>query len=124
MNRRKPQSNTLNSSNNFVQCIYYQNVNGLLSKKNQLQAEILAADFKIYVFTETALNDTITSSELFPNDFAVYRCDRSSKTSHKSSKGGVLIAVNKVYESDLMTTCEIDGCEQVWVKVKYKKKTW
>lgn len=45
------------------------------------------------------------------------------KTSEKSGKGGVLIAVNKCYESELLTTCENDGCEQVWIRIKNNNKT-
>lgn len=83
----------------------------------QLISEILAATFSIYVFTETALHETVQSTEVFPSDFVVYRCDRSEKMSKKSSKGGVLVAVEKSFDSELITTYEENGYEQVWVKV-------
>lgn len=45
------------------------------------------------MFTETNLNETIPSNNLFPPEFETYRCDRSAKTSKKESGGGVLISV-------------------------------
>lgn len=116
--RTPPISNSSNMTSSIAPCeIYCQNVNGLLTKRNLLLAEVLAADYSIYAFTETALNDSIASNELFPSNFSVYRCDRSEKTSKKTSKGGVLVAVNKSLDSQLIESCEDNGCEQVWVKV-------
>lgn len=103
--------------NSFKHQIYCQNVNGLLTKLNQFYAEVLAADFSIYALTETALNETVNSTEVFPPEFIAYRCDRSKKTSKKTSKGGVLVAVNKRFESELLCTYEDNGCEQVWVRI-------
>lgn len=102
--------------------VYYQNVNGLLSKRNRVYAEILAANFEIYAFTETALNESIKSSEIFPQQFSVYRCDRSSKTSDKQCKGGTLIAVTNKFTSELISTGENEGCEHLWVKISSEKR--
>lgn len=116
--RMSSTSNSSNMTSSTTPCeIYCQNVNGLLTKRDLLLAEVLAADYSIYAFTETALNDSVASNELFPANFSVYRCDRSEKTSKKSSKGGVLVAVNKSLDSQLIESCEENGCEQVWVKI-------
>lgn len=81
---------------------------------------MIAADFPVYVFTETGLDETIASNQVFPVNFAVFRCDRTINTSKKSSKGGVLIAVDKRLNSTLLASCEENGCEQIWVKITGK----
>lgn len=50
--------------------------------------------YDIIVLTETNLNCDISTSELGLSNFNVFRSDRSSVTSSKSSGGGVLVAVN------------------------------
>lgn len=50
--------------------------------------------YPVYVIVETNLNPDIYSSEFFPADYIVYRCDRSALTSVKSSGGGVLMAIH------------------------------
>ena len=57
--------------------IFSHNVNGLLSKINELYAEVDAAIFDVYMFTETNLNESVSSINLFPPTFEIYRCDRS-----------------------------------------------
>ena len=63
--------------------------------------------------TETHLNVSINSSEIFPPNYAVFRKDRDIGT----SGGGVLVAIR----SDLIATHRIDldtDCEIVWVTIK------
>lgn len=103
--------------------IYAHNVNGLLTKITDVFSEVVAADFDIYVFTETRLNDSIDSCRIFPsNDFIVYRCDRSPKTSNKHGGGGVLIGAHKRYKSELILSGEEYGCEQLWIQINCKPK--
>lgn len=90
---------------------------------NQFKHEVLAADFFIYTLTETGLNDSVASHEVFPSHFTVFRCDRSKNTSLKSSGGGVLIAVANCFNAELISYGEIRGCEHIWVKVSCHKKT-
>lgn len=73
----------LNPSNYENICIYAHNVNGLLTKLNELYAEVDAADSDNYMFIETNLNDSVLSNNLFPPNFNTYRCDRSTNTSNK-----------------------------------------
>lgn len=82
-----------------------------------------AAEFDIYIMTETRLNDSVFSCSLFPpNDYDVYRCDRSSNTSTKESGGGALIGVHKKLKSELVLSAEPEGCEQIWIKIKNNNK--
>ena len=64
--------------------------------------------------TETHLDSSVNSSELFPHNFSVFRKDREGR-----SKGGVCIAVR----DDLIATHRTDldsECEAVWVTLKVK----
>lgn len=103
--------------------IFAHNVNGLLTKLIDVYAGADTTDYDIFMFTETGLNDTIASKDVFPkNKFETYRCDRSNKTSDKQGKGGVLIAVNKRYKSDIILKADDQGCEQIWVQIKNRQK--
>lgn len=100
-------------------------MNGLLTKINDFFAQVSAANFDIYLLTETRLNESVFSSNLFPpNEYDVYRCDRSGNTSEKENGGGVLIGVTKSLKSELVLSAEPDGCEQIWIKFKNKHKTF
>lgn len=35
----------------------------------------------------------------------------------KKSGGGVLIGVNRKYDSELILSAESNGCEQLWIKI-------
>ena len=63
--------------------------------------------------TETHLDNSLNSSELFPSNYSVIRKDRN----FDNSKGGVLIAMKDdligTHRTDLDTKCEI-----VWVTIK------
>lgn len=56
-------------------------------------------DYTCICLTETWLDNNVFSSELFCDDFFVYRFDRSSNTSKKTRGGGVLIAIKKTHPS-------------------------
>ena len=67
----------------------------------------------IIIGTETHLDSSVNSSELFPSNYSVIRKDRN----FDNSKGGVLIAMKDdligTHRTDLDTKCEI-----VWVTIK------
>ena len=67
----------------------------------------------IIIGTETHLDSSVNSSELFPSNYSVIRKDRH----FDNSKGGVLIAMKDdligTHRTDLDTKCEI-----VWVTNK------
>lgn len=72
---------------------------------------------------ETGLIDSIYDTEIFDDSFIVYRSDRSSLSSHKTRKGGVLIAVHSSFQSSLLKSGYNDGLEQIWVSIKLFEKT-
>ncbi|PNF38084.1 hypothetical protein B7P43_G16078 [Cryptotermes secundus] len=59
-------------------CIYifYQNVRGLRTKSVEICNNVCSFDFRVICLTETWLNDSFSSSNLFPDTYAVYRSDR------------------------------------------------
>jgi hypothetical protein len=74
--------------------IFYQNVSGLRTKCNDFSDRVLANNFKIYCITETWLNDSVLSHNLFTDSYCVYRADRNYSTSNTKRGGGVLTAVS------------------------------
>jgi exonuclease III len=75
--------------------IYYQNSRGLKTKTKGFYNNLLNSEHSIICLTETWLQDSISSNELFDNRYTVIRADRNLKTTHKSDGGGVLIALLK-----------------------------
>lgn len=73
--------------------------------------------------TETGLSPSVTNNEIFPDYYSVYRCDRSELTSNKLRKGGVLIAVNKKLNSELIFSGDSAGIELIWIKIFDKNTT-
>lgn len=96
--------------------LYYQNVNGLRSKSSAYHLSLIASSYDIVVFTESKLNDSVHTSEIIPSGFITHRLDRNSENSHKSSGGGILIAVKQHLRS---LEIESPAClEQICIKVK------
>lgn len=93
--------------------MYYQNVNGLRTKTNVMKRAIDTNFIDCYILTETGLTHTIFDSEIFPAEYVVYRCDRTSQTSEKERKGGVLIAVHESFDSSLIESCDNIGLEHL-----------
>ncbi|XP_055601826.1 uncharacterized protein LOC129750788 [Uranotaenia lowii] len=74
--------------------MYYQNVRGLKSKIIECFVSTSEFCYDIYAFTETWLDSSVPSSQLFCSDYTVFRCDRNRSNSSRSRGGGVLIAVS------------------------------
>ncbi|XP_050516030.1 uncharacterized protein LOC126890907 [Diabrotica virgifera virgifera] len=72
----------------------YQNVRGLNSKVGIVFRNILNCEQNIICLTETWLNTSILSEEIF-SCYKVYRRDRETSSSSKLTGGGVLIAVSE-----------------------------
>ncbi|CAH0716391.1 unnamed protein product, partial [Brenthis ino] len=115
-------SSQLNTINNQISGfytmldIYYQNVRGLRTKTNDVFKNILNSDYKIIALTETWLNSTISSNEIFDSRYVVYRKDRACSENSKKDGGGVLIAVSRDISSYRMTHWESDD-ENIWIVV-------
>lgn len=111
------------NNSNFEQSIYYQNVRGLRTKTSTFFCNMLASNYKIVALTETNLQASINSSELFPNNFNVFRCDRNLEVTGRQGGGGVLLAISNelsCYTVDSFNV-NIPGCEYIWVKIPYNK---
>ena len=85
------------------------------NKQTQLEAFLFSNDIDILVGTESHLDDTISNSEILPNNFCTYRKDRNS------NGGGVFISVKNTipsFEIDTDTTIEI-----VWTYLNVGKSS-
>lgn len=99
--------------------IYYQNVRGLRSKTNDVYLSVLANNYRIISLTETNLQPHVSSTELFPSNYIVYRKDRDLLNSGMLGGGGVLLAISNDLISQRLENLEIDlpGCDCIWVKI-------
>ena len=60
---------------------------------------VINSDYNVICLCETWLNDNIPSSELFLNDYCIYRQDRQMDQD-KNTHGGALIAVKNSFISE------------------------
>jgi hypothetical protein len=76
---------------------------------------VCSSDYKIICLTETWLNESFSSSNFFPYNYAVYRSNRDS--ADKSRGGGVLIAVSNIV-SGVRRGPDLELFpESVWVEI-------
>lgn len=97
--------------------VYYQNVNGLRTKLNDLITSVNVCLHKIIMFTETNLSPDIPNAELGLHDYTIFRKDRSPLTSAKKSGGGVMIAVHSDFTSSEICSSIID-VEHIFVSTR------
>lgn len=90
---------------------------GCVPKPTIFFARTSSCDCDVIVLTETWLNSDVNNAELSSN-YNIYRCDRSSATSHFQRGGGALIAVKKSVQLD-----RSDVLEQVVVKKSLANKS-
>lgn len=85
------------------------NARSIVNKERELRSCLSINDYDLIAITETWLDPTINSSEIFPTSFEVFRKDRSR------NGGGVLLAFNRkllcTRRNDLETDCELLWCE-------------
>jgi len=106
--------NNINLERNLK--IYYQNVRSLRTKILNFKSNLILLHYDIYVITETRLSNDILSSELFPSEYLVFRCDRNINTSTSSRGGGTLVAVKKSLKP--LNVCPINNkVEQTFLKL-------
>lgn len=65
--------------------VYYQNVRGLRTKTSDFRYEVSTNNFDLIALTETWLHDGINSSEVFTNDYNVFRHDRAANDHCKNN---------------------------------------
>ncbi|XP_055604798.1 uncharacterized protein LOC129753030 [Uranotaenia lowii] len=98
-------------------------VRGLKSKIIECFVSTSEFCYDIYAFTETWLDSSVPSSQLFCSDYTVFRCDRNRSNSSRSRGGGVLIAVSCKLNSSIVTNDDNDSIENLWVKVSYAQSS-
>ncbi|XP_055615169.1 uncharacterized protein LOC129761472 [Toxorhynchites rutilus septentrionalis] len=93
--------------------IYYQNVRGLRTKLDNIFLTSLDCGYDVILLTETGLNDSINSLQIFGSSYNVFRCDRCSLNRDNRNFGGVLIAVANRHVSTRIDTLNGNRLEQV-----------
>ena len=93
------------------------NFRSVAGKKPELSNLLHDMKPDIVCGTETWLDNTIASSEIFPHNYKVYRKDRNREG------GGVCIAVADYLSSTEEPTLNVESTEIIWVKIKIKCKT-
>jgi len=105
----EPQEPTTNDQwlcNNTTVILW--NACSLMNKLNQFQSVIYSKDLDVICITETWLNDTISSTEILPTSYTIYRNDRINR--------GVLIAVKESIPSQI---CSISNTIEM-ITVNFK----
>lgn len=102
--------------------IYYQNVNGMKTKINDFRLSLLVSDYDVIVLTETWLREEYHDSELFNDDYIVYRLDRDFTKTSKLDGGGCIIAIKAKFYSTRMTNWEC-STEDLWIGVDHQNDT-
>lgn len=99
--------------------IYYQNVRGLRTKTDAFYRLICLNAYDIVVLTETWLVDGISDSELFNDQYIVWRRDRDYTLTGQTRGGGVLIAINK-HISAVPQPLFHSTAEDLWVSISLR----
>ena len=90
------------------------NFQGIVGKVPQLTNVIQSTKPDVIIGTETWIDSSVKTVELFPPQYTVYRKDRNR------NGGGVLIAISNSLSSNEVPELSIDGCELIWAKIKMK----
>jgi hypothetical protein len=98
--------------------IYFQNVSRLHSKTSDLFRALILNDFDKIFLLETSSVSSFHDEELFDDRYFVFRCDRSAASSTKKSGRGVLIAVKRDFDVDVIFTGHSLRIEHECVRVK------
>ena len=91
------------------------NARSLVNKSAFLEADVYSRNFDIIAVTETHLDDSIRSSELFPQNYRVFRRDRNRKG------GGVLVAVNENIICNERDILEGNDAELLMIDIHYSR---
>lgn len=97
--------------------IFYQNVNRIRSKLQQLYINILSEDYDVICLCETSLDSSFSNSKFVDDRYTVFRRDRETTGSSKKSGGGVLIALKKNLFAVRRTEFE-SSLEDLWITVR------
>jgi len=81
---------------------------------------LLGSDYEILALSETWLNSSILNSELFTDEYTVFRRDRCADTGMLRG-GGVLLAVKNHIKAKRLFRLETEG-ENIWLKIQLNSK--
>ena len=100
---------------------YYFNATSIKGKLQEFNSHFSGNDYDIIAVTETWLDDSVFDGEILQNcRYQIFRRDRCSENSIKSTGGGVMVAVNETLNAklrvDLNTAIEI-----IWVEIYLSK---
>ncbi|XP_044591953.1 uncharacterized protein LOC123270083 [Cotesia glomerata] len=104
--------NNLNLSS-FELTLYYQNVRGLNTKLDDIFSKTYMVEYDIFAFSETWLKSGVHNSEIFNNNYSVFRCDRREE--FRRSGGGVLIACRNTLN---VVPLKFDNIHQLFPQVE------
>jgi exonuclease III len=97
--------------------IFYQNIRGVRTKCTGFKENVYASIHKMCCLTETWLNDTIFSHDLFLTSYSVFRTDRDYLNPHTTRGGGVLIIVSNLLQG-VMRGHDLETAKEfVWVDI-------
>lgn len=96
--------------------VFYQNVNRVRSKINEINLNVLSNNYDIICLTETNFNDSVRDSELLDSRYNIYRRDRSSTSLSKTEGGGIVIGVKKNIEVVRQFSWE-SNVEDLWLTI-------
>jgi len=110
---KAPAHKSKTNTSKFVNNLKILNINcrSVCNKSIELRNLLETTKAEIIIGTESWLNPSIQSSEIFSSNMNVFRKDRSSKG------GGVFIAVSDKLIASLQTQLDTD-CEIIWVKIE------
>ncbi|XP_062713636.1 uncharacterized protein LOC134290499 [Aedes albopictus] len=103
--------------------VYFQNVRGLRTKVDELFLAVNECEYEIIVLVETNFDETVTSAQLFGENYVVYRNDRDTTNSNKKSGGGVLVAVHRKLLSSPVI-CIAEDLELVLARIRAADSSW
>ena len=104
----------------YMNCRSVKTVNKSTNKLAELQNIVCCNEVDIVVLTETWLNSQVKSTEILNESFTIYRRDRDPDC-ESTRGGGVLIAVNNVFSSNLVYNSEVN--EIIAVELTSTKQT-
>lgn len=73
---------------------------GLNTKISVLNVAVSDCEYDIIALSETWLHGDVVNTELFPDNYVIYRKDRKFQEVHKEKGGGVLLAVKNFIKSE------------------------
>lgn len=95
---------------------FYQNIRGLRTKVLDFSKRVLVSNFDFIFLSETWLNETFFTAELFGTSYNAFRHDRDYQVLNCARGGGVLIASATSMSCSELPHSKNSAFEDVWVR--------